>query len=343
MIIAVQKKILVTGGTGFVGAHLLYHLTLTGKTVVAIKRSTSSTNLTEKIFSTYAPFSDEQWQRIQWVDADILDITSLQEIFTGVDQLYHAAAIVSFQNQEKSNIEKVNRVGTANVVNIALEKHIKKMVYVSSIGTLGRAQQLEEVTESNFWNNKKTSNYSRSKYEAEQEVWRGMAEGLPAVIINPSIIIGPGIWSHGSPQLFNTMWNGLKFYTLGSNGFVGVNDVVRVMTTLMESELVGERFIVSSETIAYEQFFNWMADALGIARPRFKAGRILSALSWRLLALKGMVTGKKTSITRETAQTANQQYAYSNAKIVAATGIEFTPIKKCIEETAEIFLKDRRK
>jgi nucleoside-diphosphate-sugar epimerase len=337
-----HSTILVTGGTGFVGAHLLYHLTLSGKHVKALKRSSSSTGLTRKTFSWYAPFSIEQWERIYWIEGDIMDIPSLQEAFDGVDYVYHVAAIVSFQKQNKSTIESVNQVGTANVVNIALEKHIRKLLYVSSIGTLGRVQNTDIVSETTYWSNKKTSVYSKSKYEAEQEVWRGMAEGLTAVIVNPSIIIGPGNWNQGSPQLFETMWKGLKFFTSGSNGFVGVNDVAKLMIQLMDRDLQGERYILSSENVLYEQLFNWMADALQVARPKYKAGLFLSAVAWRFLALAGLFTGRKSSITKETAETANQQYRYSNAKILAATGVKFMPVKDCIEQTAGIFLDAHR-
>lgn len=336
-----KKCILVTGGTGFVGAHLLYHLTLGENRVKALKRPSSSTSLTRRIFGYYQPFDLAQWELIDWIDGDIMDISSLQIAFEGVDQIYHAAAIVSFQGNDKTQIQRINQVGTANVVNIALEKNIAKLLFVSSIGTLGRAEKADLVTEETFWNNKKTSVYSKSKYEAEQEVWRGMAEGLNAVIINPSIILGPGDWSHGSPQLFQTMFKGLKFYTSGSNGFVGVNDLAQVMIVLMNSKIVGERFIISTDNISYQQLFNWMADALNIKRPNIKAGKFLSAISWRLLGIKGLITGKKSSITKETAQTANQLYRYSNEKIKAAIGFEFTPIKTCVEETAKLFLRDR--
>jgi len=337
-----NNNILVTGGTGFVGAHLLYHLTLAGIRVQALKRPESSTAWTQKIFGFYQPFSSSQWELIDWVEGDLLDISSLEEAMTDIRQVYHAAAVVSFQGNDKSFIQRVNQQGTANLVNVSLEKNIEKFLFVSSIGTLGRAHQSDAVTEDTHWNNKKTSTYSKSKYEAEREVWRGMAEGLNAVIINPSIIVGPGNWSHGSPQLFQTMYKGLKFYTSGSNGFVGVNDVAKLMIQLMNGPFEGERYIVTSENIPYRQLFQWMADALQVKRPPYHAGKALSGISWRLLAVKGWFTGKKSSITKETAQTANQQYRYANAKVCEATGFVFTPIKTCVEETAEIFLRDNQ-
>jgi nucleoside-diphosphate-sugar epimerase len=337
-----KKNILVTGGTGFVGAHLLFHLTLEGKKVKALKRPSSSTALAIKIFGYYRPFSQTQWELVEWIDGDIMDIPSLQDAFEGINQLYHVAAVVSFHGNNKTRIKRTNHEGTSNVVNISLEKKIDKLLFVSSIGTLGRAEKSEQVNEDAFWNNKKTSTYSKSKYEAEQEVWRGMAEGLNAVIINPSIILGPGDWSHGSPQLFQTMSKGLKFFTSGSNGFVCVVDVVQLMIRLMNSPVQGERFIISSENIKYEQLFNWMADALNVKRPHYKAGKLLSGIGWRLLWIKGVITGNKSSITKETAETANQLYQYSNKKIRKTIDFEFTSIKECVEQTAKLFLNDQK-
>ena len=313
-----KTGILVTGGTGLVGAHLLFELTAKGAKVKALKRKNSSLSLVQKVFKNHGSFHVKQWDLITWYDGDVLDIGSLEDAFDGVGYVYHAAAVVSFQGADKSIIAKTNHSGTANIVNMALEKKITKLVYVSSIGTLGRAERDEEVNETHFWSNKKSSVYSTSKFNAEQEVWRGMAEGLNAVIVNPSIIIGPGDWSHGSPQLFSTVWNGLKFYTTGTNGFVCVNDVAKIMILLMNSGIHGERFIVSSENVSYKQLFIWIAEELGVKGPKFKAGSVLSAISWRFLAFKSILTRKNPTITRETAQTAQQNYRYSNKKIKTA-------------------------
>jgi len=186
----------------------------------------------------------------------------------------------------------------------------------------------------------RSSIYGKSKYEAEREVWRGMAEGLDAVIVNPSIIVGPGEWSNGSSQMFQTMWNGLKFYTNGTNGFIDVNDVAKAMIILTESDIKNERFVLSSENIGYKEFFGWMADAMGIARPKYKAGPVLSNIGSVALKIKGLVSGSKHTITRETARTANQKYQYSSEKFLKATRMSFIPVKESVEKTARFFLRD---
>lgn len=334
--------ILVTGGTGFIGAHLLYHLVVSGKQVKALKRESSKLDLIEKTFNYYSDNPQKLLDKIEWVEGDILDIYSLLDTFEGVDQLYHTAAIVSFHPKDKTNLIRTNIDGTKNVINAALEKKVGKLCHVSSIGALGRADGSGIVDETRHWSNKKSSVYSTSKHESEREVWRGIAEGLNAVIINPSIVLGPGNWNSGSPQVFQTMWKGLQFYTGGTNGFVDVNDVAKAMILLMEGNFQGERYILNSENIAYKQFFEWMAAAMHIPAPKYKAGPFLSGIGWRALKIISLITGKPSSITKETAETANQHYRYSNQKIIDATGMEFVPVKESIERTASYFLRDTK-
>lgn len=334
--------ILVTGGTGLVGGHLLYQLIKSGETTKAIKRHSSDIQKTKKIFAYYADNYEELFSKIKWVDGDVLDFNSLVEAMVDVDYVYHAAASVSFESSDSSSLIATNIQGTTNIVNVALEKKVKKLLHISTIGSLGRAGSDGIVTENTEWNSKKTSVYSTSKYQAELEVRRGIAEGLNAVIINPSIIIGPGDWNSGSAKLFTTMYNGLKFYSIGSNGFVDVEDVVNSMVLLMNSNISSERFIINSENVTYKQFFIWMAEALEIDPPKYKAGKFLSEIGWRLLWLKGLVSGKKSSITKETAETASQTYQYSNEKIIKETKMHFISVKESIEKNAKLFLRDKK-
>lgn len=332
--------ILVTGGTGLVGSHLLYHLLKSGNKPIALYRENSKLSKVKDVFSYYSDDYESLFNEITWVLGDILDYESLLPSMKKVKKVYHCAASVSFQSSDSSSLTDTNIIGTTNVVNVCLECEIEKLLHVSSIGALGRAESDGIVTEESHWNNKKSSVYSTSKYHAEMEVWRGMAEGLNAVIVNPSIIIGPSDWNTGSSKLFSTMYNGLKFYSTGTNGFVDVNDVAITMIELMNTSITGERFILNSENISYKDFFTWMANALGIKPPPYKATRFLSEVAWRLLSIQSMITGKRSSITKETAVTANQQYNYSNNKIIKQTGITFIPVKLSIENTSKIFLAD---
>lgn len=334
--------ILVTGGTGLVGGHLLYRLTLKEEKVRALRRSTSSISQSEKIFSFYTTHPEKLFSKIEWMEGDILDINSLLQAMDGIEKVYHTAAIVSFDPQDETNIMETNVAGTANVVNACLEKKVKKLCYVSSVAALGRAGTEGVTTEKVEWKSgQKTSPYAFSKYEAEREVWRGIAEGLKAVIVNPAIILGTGNFNTGSSRMFQTVYNGLKFYTRGINGYVDVNDVAKAMILLMEGNFSGERFILSSENLSYKKLFEIMARSLGVEPPGHKAGLVLSELSWRLLKVHSLLTGKKPLITRQTAKTANQFYRYSNEKFVKATGMHFMPMAESIKRTSRTFLKDK--
>jgi len=335
--------ILVTGGTGLVGAHLLLELLKKEKDIFALKRPSSDINITKRIFSYYTDDFQNIFDNINWVDGDILDYQSITEALKDVTKVYHCAAAVSFQSSEKQTIADTNRIGTANLVNACLETGIEKLIHVSSIGTLGRAGVTGIVDEDSQWNSKKTSVYSTSKYHAEMEVWRAIAEGLNAVIVNPSIIIGPSDWNKGSAKLFDTMYRGLKFYTRGSNGFVDVEDVVKLMIILMESDTSAERFIINAENVPYKIFFTSMANALNVKPPQIEAKRFLSEIAWRALWVKSLFTGKQSSITKETAVTANQIYNYSNKKIIDTTSYKFMSIDESIKKTAAFYLKDLKK
>ena len=334
--------ILVSGGTGFLGAHLLFRLVSEGAKVKALKRASSSIHFTEKIFSNYAENPNELLKNIEWVEGDLLDMFSLLDAFDGIDQLYHTAAMVSLDSGDGMDLMNTNTQGTANVVNAALEKKVGKLCYVSSIGALGYEADQKVIDEETPWDTSKDKSlYSKSKYEAEKEVWRGMAEGLNAVIVNPSVILGPGDWNQGSPKIFNTVYKGLKFYPQGTNGFVDVNDVVTAMTKLMISGISNARFIVNSENISYRQLFDWMAEFMKITGPKHKAGKFVGELGWRLSKFISLVSGQPQSITKSAIRSSNRLYVYSNNKLLQAIDMQFMPVKESVQNAAKIFLADQ--
>ena len=333
--------ILVTGGTGLVGSHLLFDLINSGEKVRALKRKSSNLDNVKNVFGYYSDNANDLFNKIEWADGDVLDIFSLEDAMKDVSEIYHCAGMVSFEPGNEKFLMKVNVNGTANVVNIALDKKIKKLCYVSSISSLGRAEHDGFVDEQTHWvSSNKNSHYSVSKYGGEREVWRGIEEGLDAVIVNPSIILGPGNWNSGSSRVFTSVLKGLKFYTVGVNGFVDVRDVSKAMVQLMESKIKNERFILNSENISYQKLFNLIAKYLGKKPPTIHAGKFLSAVVWREEKIRSFITGSKPFITKETARTANSTYRYSTKKIETKLNFEFIPIEKTIKDSAELFLKD---
>lgn len=335
-------RILVTGGTGLLGSHLLYELLQEDKPVSALMRKSSDLSFVKKVFSYYTPEYEKLFNKIIWVEADINDVCALDEAMKGVTMVYHTAAVVSFHHQEAPLMKKVNTEGTANVMNACLANGIKKLCYTSSVAALGREDSNIPATESSPWiKDIRKSAYSQTKYDAEQEVWRGVAEGLPAVIVNPAIILGPGAWHKGSSKLFETVLKGQKFFTRGVNGFVDVKDVARIMKALMNSDITNERFIVSSGNHSYEYILKQMAESLHVNPPRYHAGRLLSELAWRAEYLRSKLTGHQPLITKETAHTAQNRHYYSHEKIVNALSYQFIPIDECIKNTAEIYLREQ--
>jgi dihydroflavonol-4-reductase len=258
-------------------------------------------------------------------------------------EVYHTAGLVSFQPEDRDEVSRTNAQATSHLVDACIKKRVKKLVFVSSIAALGRAEAGKEaITEQDYRNSAKgTSAYSSSKYEAELQVWRGMAEGLNAVIVNPSIILGEGDWSKGSSELISTVYRGLKFFTRGVNGYVDVKDVGKAMVLLMKSDIQGERFLVSAENWSYEKLFKTIAQNLQVKGPRLYASPILGSFAWRLLWFVSLFSRKTPIITKDTARNAKSHYRYNSEKIRHAVGMEFKAMDETIQRVCAQFLKEK--
>lgn len=314
--------ILVTGATGFLGSELALQLVKQGNVIRCIKRNTS---LVPEILK---PFQQE----IEWVDADMMNIYALEDALAGVTQVYHCAAWVSLKQRDKEPMIKTNVTGTANLVNLCLQNNIR-LVHVSSIAAIGQAKPGDLVTENHHLDQAlETDGYAISKLESEMEVWRGIAEGLDAVIVNPSLIIGANAGTSGSGELFETVRKGLKFYTTGSSGFVDVEDVAKCMISLMNSNITAERYIISAENRNFKQVTAEIAEGFGIKPPATLAKPWMMGIAWRGAAFIAAITGKAPAIDKVSAQTASLTRDYDNSKIKKAIGIEFKPISKSIKE-----------
>jgi nucleoside-diphosphate-sugar epimerase len=324
--------ILVTGGTGLVGAHLLLHLIENGETVRAIYRNPESIQKTKSLFDLYSKAA--LFDTIQWVVADIIDIPSLEKAFVGIHYVYHCAALISFDPKEEDLLRKTNIEGTANIVDFCIAKEIKKLCFMSSIAALGDlAAHGTIITEETEWNPEKPhSDYAISKYGAEMEIWRGQQEGLDVVIVNPGIIIGPGFREQGSGQLFRKVANGLSFYTLGTTGFVTVSDVVRIAAQLMKSEIRNERFTLIAQNMAFRDVLNTIADALKVKKPTIHAKPFLIEIGWRMDWLMSTIFQQKRELTKATAKASYSKKEFSNEKIRTALKTDFLDVHQYIKE-----------
>ena len=310
--------ILVTGGAGLLGKSLIEQLLLNGEKVKAIYNKT--------------PISNEANPNLVLEQCDILDVYSLEDAMENISEVYHCAGLVSFNSKEEKKLYSINVEGTANVVNAALNAGVKKFVHVSSVAALGRIRPGELINEKMEWT-PETSNsqYGYSKYLGEMEVWRGVAEGLNAVVINPSIILGVGNWNEGSTKIFKSVYDEFPWYTDGVSGFVDVRDVAATMIALMKSDITSEKFIVSAENISYQHLFNLIAKAFNKKEPSKKVTPLIASLTWRLENIKSRFTGSSPLLTKETAHTAMTKVEYNNSKLLQALPqFKYTPISQTI-------------
>ncbi len=319
--------ILVTGATGLVGSHLLKQLVANGQKVRALYRSS-------------VPVI-EGAEGVDWVRGDILDVISLEEAMVGVKQVYHCAAMVSFHPKKKAILHHTNVEGTANVVNACLNEGIDKLLFVSSVAALGRIREEKPINETMNWS-EETSNseYGKSKYFSEVEVWRGIGEGLNAVIVNPVIILGAGDWTAGSSGLFKSAYDEFPWYTEGTGGFVDVIDVVKAMIMLMDSNISAERFILSAENLSYREVFTQIAKNFGKKPPYIRVTPLLAFIAWRLEAVKAMFTAKDPLLTKETARTAAAKVQFDNQKLkLFFPNFQYTPIHISLQRICKELVK----
>ena len=320
--------VLVTGATGFLGSEVARQLAGQSIAVRCTKRSTS-----------VIPALLKPYGQVEWVDADLLDIFALEDALDGVTQVYNCAAWVSLKAKDKEGMISANVTGTANLVNLCIKNNIK-LVHVSSIAAIGQAKPGELITEKHHLDQAtETDGYAISKLESEMEVWRGIAEGLDAVIVNPSIIIGANAGIGGSGALFGMVRKGLNFYTTGSIGVVDVEDVAKSMIRLMNSDIYAERFIVSAENWPIKQFVTEIAGCIGVKPPHNEAKPWVMELAWRGAALLSAVTGKDPLIDKISAQSASMVKEFDNSKLKNAIGFQFKPVSQSIKEVCAALVK----
>ncbi|WP_136480373.1 NAD-dependent epimerase/dehydratase family protein [Cognatitamlana onchidii] len=332
--------ILVTGGTGLVGAHLLFKLASNHNRVRAIYRNEKKLVNTKKVFECYTKNYKSIFESIDWIQADILDIPALSEAFKDVTKVYHCAAFVSFEPNKYQLLRKINIEGTANIVNLSISHNIKKLCYVSSIATLGRPLNNDYIDENTNWNPEADNHvYAITKYGAEIEVWRGTQEGLNAVIVNPGLIIGAGIWKYGSGSLFTKAKKGLKFYTNGTVGLVSVKDVVNIMINLMESKITNERFVLVSENWTYKDFLQSLSKSVNGRIPEKLASKSMLGLVWRLDWLKHKITGKRRQLTKHIAHALQTKSNFNSQKIKTTVDYNFEPMTEVLTQVGQVYLK----
>ncbi len=320
--------VLITGITGLVGSFTARRFLEAGYKVVGLKRANSDFSLLQGIEN-----------QIVWHEGDILDIMVLEKAMIDIEYVIHTAAIVSFAPKDRDKMFKTNIEGTANVVNLCLEKNIKKLCFVSSVAALGRSIPNEKKLENVISINEKAtweesplnSNYAKTKYLAELEVWRGEAEGLNCVVVNPSLILGEADWHKSSTQLLKYVFDEHKFYPQGNLNYVDVLDVAECIFKLTIGNISGEKFILSAGEITYKDFFEKVAPRFHKKAPIILLKASITSIIWRLEAIRSLFTGNAPLITKETALLSSHSFKYPNDKIKQTLGFEFKNLDESLD------------
>ena len=339
------NMILVTGATGFLGSNLLLQLTSNNamdQKIVALYRSENRIDRVQLYFKKHK--KAHLFEQIIWKEADILDIPALELVFKNISFVYHCAALVSFDPVDEVKLRKVNIEGTANIVNCCLDYNIEKLCFVSSIAALGDVLPSETiVNEKTEWNPElEHSDYAISKFGAEMDVWRAQQEGLKVIVVNPGVILGDAIggdWLEGSTKIFETVSKGLQFYTKGSTGFVAIADVTKLMQTLMESDIVNQKFILVAENWSYESLTKCIAQHLQVVAPKYEVKKWQTNVYWRLDWLFTKIFFKERTLSKAMAVSLQSTDFYDNKKIKKVFGFEFEPLEKTLQKTCASYLK----
>jgi len=334
--LSTHSPILVTGANGLIGSTLIRHLLAEGHSIRGLKRIDSDLRLLNDIR-----------EKIEWIEGDVLDVLSLEKAFEGITHVIHTAAVVSFVPRDRDQMYEINVGGTANIVNAALNSKVQKLAFVSSVAALGRpdprtivADKPTIITEDQKWEESPlNSHYGKSKYLAELEVWRGVAEGLNAIVVNPSMVLGEGDWTRSSTQLFKYVYDENTYYTEGLINYVDVQDVAAIVTKLLFSGIKNERYIVSGGHVTYKELFEKMAAGFGKKAPSKKIAPLLAEIVWRVEAFRSWLTGSRPLITKETAKTARTQFIYDGKKVNQTLGFEYRKLDETVRRVCEFLTK----
>ncbi|NRB61636.1 MAG: NAD-dependent epimerase/dehydratase family protein [Saprospiraceae bacterium] len=328
-----NQKILVTGASGLVGSHLIRLLLARGyQHIRAIKRPSSDMSMVQSVANA-----------VEWVEGDILDPIFLEDIMHGVSVVFHCAAKISFEARDAKSMYRTNVEGTTNMINASLHAQVNHFIFFSSVAALGRSRNNQTLTEKSIWEKSPyNTRYGISKFQAEQEVWRGQAEGLTISILNPSIILGGSQWTQGPARFFPMIAGGWRFFPIGNSGFVDVRDVANASITIMEESHTGKRYILNAGHFTYQEFFQLIAQNLKVKAPNFTVKPWMNGIAWRIAAFASRILGKRILLTKETARQSARTFYYDNTRSIRDLGITYRPLERTISETANLYKQSQQ-
>ena len=335
-----QQLVFLTGSTGLIGGHLLVGLYKRNYKVRALIRKSSSFIQLKLICDFYGVSFEELHDSVEWVEGDTLDFVGLHELMKGVDDVFHCAAMVSFNQKNRNEILRINVQGTSNMVDTSIDCGVKRFCFISSIAALGSEKNNGLIDEYSLRDPYKiTSSYSESKYLSELEVWRGSTEGLDVVILNPGVVLGPGNPDKGSLLFFKVAKKGIPFYTEATTGYVDVRDIARAAIELMTRGIFGKRFVLVSENIDNKRLFTLIANSFGKKGPVFLAGKTILYFAVFISRIVSILTGNTPQLTFDTVRSAQHPQRFSSKQIKEVLNFEFIPIEQTVGDTVGFIKK----
>ena len=317
--------VFLTGITGLVGGFIADILIKNGYQIKALVRNVQDCKI--------------DYANTTFIEGDLLDPLLLIDAIAGCEYVIHCAALISFSSNKINEMMLVNIEGTKNVVNAAIANHVTKFIHLSSIAALGRDSKMICINENSTWvETEYATNYAKSKYLAELEVWRGIEEGLNAIILNPSVVLGVGNWHKSSSKLFKYVFEEKPFFTKGNMSVVDVRDVAAITLKALKSTIVNQRYIVSNESITYQQFFNALAIRFHKKAPSILVSPWMAALAWRFEWLKALFTQKEPLVTKETAHQSRTTFVYVNDKVKQDFDHTFIPLVDTLDWACKAYL-----
>lgn len=333
---------LVTGATGIVGSHVVLALLQSNQPVVACRQKGSDITKTQNLFSYYTPDHKQLFEKIKWVEVDILDIFSIEEALNGITTVYHCAGFVSFNKSDRAKIININEKGTRNLVDACLSKKTAALCHVSSVAAINNLDYILPLNEDVFWKKSgKESDYAISKYNGEREVWRGIEEGLHAVIVNPGVILSPGFWNQSSSKLFETAYKGNKFYTTGLTGYIAATDVAKVMLELVAKKMFSQRYILIENNYTFQHIFTTIQTHLNKPAPSINIPKGLLNFLRIISGFFAIFAGKRSGITKSIVNSAYSRQLFSSDKIKNMLSFKFRSTDDVLTEICKNYLNDK--
>ena len=317
-----SMKILVTGATGFLGSHLTRLLVQTGHQVRVLRRATSPTRLIDDL-------------ELETAIGDVTDAAAVGRAIAGCEAVFHVAGLVSFWNGDRAALHAVNVLGTRNVVEACLSHRVKRLIHTSSISAIGFAPDGRPGDENIPYNWSRLP-YCDSKRGGEEEVRKGIARGLDAVILNPGVIFGPGdLHFHSGAMVLQMAKGRIRFWFDGGCCTCDVGDVAAAHLAALSKGRSGERYILGGENFSWRALLQLIAETTGVPAPSRRISTPVLKLVAAGYRLKGLLTGRRPPITPEAIRISSVPVYFSSEKAKRELGYRASPFRESVKKTFE--------